>query len=194
MREIITKKIIDANLHLARGQSVKWASIVHKGWNAPRQITVTLAGAGATFEWHIVVLGRGTETFPLAIRVIHAAPDTTSRISARCILFDSARIAFTGDAVVEKRARRADTHLAFRSLLLSEKAHARTIPSLEIKTDDVRAGHAASVDRLSDDALFYSASRGLSRDEAQTLLARAFLAQDFPASSHAAFRKMMQTI
>lgn len=187
-------KLSKRNTIITKSEAVRWVSVVDKGWRTPKRITITLAGADACFEWFIAVLGRGEEAFPLDIEVVHAAPRTKAIITARCLLFDRARIAFTGTARVEKRARASDTHLGFHTLLLSDHAYARTIPSLEIKTNDVRASHAASVDRMSDAALFYCATRGLNEDGGRSLLSRAFLSQDAPASSLSALDKLLQTV
>lgn len=176
------QKIKNGDLRVGRGEHVQWVSVVHKGWRIPKVITIILAGQGAQFEWFIAVSGHDDHSFPLDIRVIHKAPSTVSRISARSVLDGRSHISWNGRVIVEKGAHGVDTHLAFRTLLLSASARARTIPSLEIATDDVTAGHAASVDRLADDALFYCASRGLDHEETKKLLAHAFLSTDAPAS------------
>lgn len=171
----------DTTLTLKRGERVRWVSVLERGWRTQKQITITLTGEGAHFEWFIFVVGRNEQIFPLDIRIIHSGARTTSRIVGRCVLFNSARVSFTANAIVRERAKGADTHVAFRTLLLSPHAHARTIPSLEIATDDVSAGHAASVDRLVDDALFYCASRGLETGDTTRLLTHAFLSADMSA-------------
>lgn len=181
MKELILQTMEDTALTLKRGERVRWVSVLERGWRTQKQITITLAGESAHFEWFIFVLGRNKETFPLDIRIIHNGARTVSRIAGRCVLFDSARVSFTANAIVRELAKGADTHVAFRTLLLSPHAHARTIPSLEIATDDVSAGHAASIDRLADDALFYCASRGLHAGDTTRLLTHAFLAADVPA-------------
>lgn len=194
MKNSIIKNIHTTDRVLKKGEAVRWVSVVDKGWRTPKRITVTLAGADARFEWFIAVLGRGEESFPLDIEVVHAAPRTKAIITARCLLFDYARISFTGTARIEKRARAADTYLGFHTLLLSDHAYARTIPSLEIKTADVRASHAASVDRVSDTALFYCATRGLDEKSGRVLLSRAFLSHESPVPAPAAFTKLLESL
>lgn len=166
-----------------RGEQVRWVSVVDRGWRIPKEITVTLLGQGGRFEWFIFVIGRDNAAFPLNIQVVHKAPLTTSNISARSVLDGESQIAWNAKAIVEHGAVGSDTYLSFRTLLLSPKARAKTIPSLEIATDDVTAGHAASVDRLDDDALHYCATRGLDQSEAKKLLVRAFLSSDAPQAA-----------
>ncbi|MEK7122563.1 MAG: SufD family Fe-S cluster assembly protein [Patescibacteria group bacterium] len=194
MKNEVLKKISDTTLCLKKGELVRWVSVIDQGWRTPKRISITLAGVEAQFEWFIAIIGRGEDSFPFDVQVIHAASRTQSKITARCLLFDHAHVSFAGNAKIEKRARASDTHLGFHTLLLSDHASARMIPSLEILTHDVRASHAASVDRLSESALFYCASRGLEEDDARGLLARAFLLQDAPLPAVSACTKLLQTV
>ncbi|MBP7018534.1 SufD family Fe-S cluster assembly protein, partial [Candidatus Saccharibacteria bacterium] len=61
-------------------------------------------------------------------------------------------------------------------LLLSESARAKATPQLEIKTDEVRASHSATVGQVDQEQLFYLQARGLSSKEAKATIVRAFLA------------------
>lgn len=187
MKNIVIHHVENADIILKRGERVRWVSILNRGWRTKKQITITLSAAHAYFEWFIFVLGRGKDAFPVDVRIIHKGAKTKSRVIGRCVLIDSSRISFVASAVVQKQAKGADTHIAFRTLLLSPYAHANTIPSLEIATDDVSAGHAASVDRLADDALFYCASRGLKTSYATRILTHAFLSADLLTLCDSAF-------
>lgn len=178
MKTLMRHNLTNTNLILKRGERVRWVSVLNRGWRTQKQITITLLGTGAYFEWFIFVVGHDEHAFPMDVCIIHKGVKTKSRILGRCVLFEKARVSFTASAVVQKQAKGADAYLAFRTLLLSPHAHARVIPSLEISTDDVSAGHAASIDRLADDALFYCASRGLKTSDAARLLTHAFLSAD----------------
>ncbi len=172
------QKIKSTDLKVSCGEQIRWVSVVDRGWRIPKEITVTLSGQDCRFEWFIFVIGRDNSAFPLDMKVIHKAPNTVSYISARAVLEGESQIEWNARAIVERGAAGADTYLSFRTLLLSPGARAKTIPSLEIATDDVTAGHAASVDRLADEALHYCATRGLDQSETKKLLARAFLNAD----------------
>lgn len=178
MKTLMKHNLANANFTLKRGECVRWISVLDRGWRTRKRITVTLSAVGAHFEWFIFVLGRGDNVFPMDVRIVHKGAKTKSRIIGRCVLMDSSRISFIVAAIVQKQAKGADTHLAFRTLLFSPHTHVHTVPSLEIATDDVSASHAASVDRLSDEALFYCASRGLEVSDAAQLLVHAFFSAD----------------
>lgn len=80
-----------------------------------------------------------------------------------------------GKIQVTKKARGTETFLRQKVLLLGEGARAITKPELEIETQEVKAGHAASIGQVDEEQLFYLMSRGLSKKEATKLLVEAFL-------------------
>lgn len=168
----------NTNLTLGGGEEVLWVSIVQKGWRVPKRVTVNLSGARSAFSWFIFVLGTHNDTFPLNIHVTHQGKESVSRVYMRTILSDSARIDCDAISTVVGSAHGADTYLSSKALLLSESAHAHVVPSLEILVDDIKAGHAASVDRFSPDDIFYLTSRGLSGQEAKKLLVTGFMLAD----------------
>ena len=56
-----------------------------------------------------------------------------------------------------------------------EQSQSDTIPAIVIKNDNVDLGHEAKIGRISDEAIFYLMSRGLSEDEARAMLVRGFV-------------------
>lgn len=174
----IVTTLKNTNLTLGGAEEILWVSILQKGWRAQKRITVNLDGARSKFSWFIFVLGTGSDTFPLNLSIVHNGKETVSRVYIRTILSDTARIDCEAVSTVLPKAHGADTYLSSKALLLSESAHAHAIPSLEILVDDIRAGHAASVDRFSPDDLFYLTSRGLSELEAKKLLITGFMLAD----------------
>ena len=62
--------------------------------------------------------------------------------------------------------------------MLSKDAKAKTIPSLEIKANDVKAGHSATIGKVDKDLLFYLQSRGINKKLGEKLLIRGFLEAD----------------
>ncbi len=75
---------------------------------------------------------------------------------------------------VEEDAQKTNAYQENRNLLLSESAHADSIPGLEIMANDVRCTHGATIGRVNRDELFYLMARGLSRSEAERLIVRGF--------------------
>src|ERR1700733_14955339 len=75
---------------------------------------------------------------------------------------------------VEPDAQKTNAYQENRNLLLSDQAHADSIPGLEIMANDVRCTHGATVGRIDRNELFYLMTRGLSRGEAERLIVRGF--------------------
>ena len=81
---------------------------------------------------------------------------------------------FRGVIRVHEGAQLTDAYQTNRNLLLSEEASAVTLPNLEIRADDVRCSHGATVGQVDDTMLFYLMSRGLGRAQAERLLVFGF--------------------
>jgi Fe-S cluster assembly protein SufD len=136
-----------------------------------------LAGAGATSRVTGVYFADGSQHLDFDTFQEHAAPHTTSDFLFRGALRDQATAVWRGMIRVEKEAQRTDAFQENRNLLLSPKAHANSIPGLEILANDVRCTHAATVGQVDDEQLFYLMSRGLSRSEAERLIVGGFFAE-----------------
>ena len=61
------------------------------------------------------------------------------------------------------------------SLMLDNESRSDTIPIIEINNDSVDIGHEAKIGRISDEAIFYLMSRGISKDEAKAMIVRGFV-------------------
>jgi Fe-S cluster assembly protein SufD len=107
----------------------------------------------------------------------HDAPHTHSTELYKGVLQDDARGVFTGRILVEPNVRGCTTRQENPNLLLSPKARVESRPQLEIRNNDVKAYHGATVGRLSPEAIFYLRSRGLDADHARRLLTGAFAAE-----------------
>jgi Fe-S cluster assembly protein SufD len=104
----------------------------------------------------------------------HIAPHTESNFAFKGALRDTATAVWRGMIRVEKDAQRTDAYQENRNLLLSPKAHADSIPGLEILANDVRCTHGATLGQVDREQLFYLMARGLSRGEAERLIVRGF--------------------
>lgn len=136
---------------------------------------IVLAEPGANVKLVGLLLGKGAHSLVLRVTVTHAAPQTTSNVVIKSALTDSAKVEVHGLVQIEPGAKGTQTWLAAHLLLLSEKAKGLAIPSLEILENDVKAGHATTVGRLSDLELFYLMSRGLPKKLARQLVVSGFM-------------------
>ncbi|HBI22479.1 MAG TPA: Fe-S cluster assembly protein SufD [Legionella sp.] len=114
-------------------------------------------------------------------RVTHAVADCSSVQDYKGILSGHSRAVFNGQVIVAKGAQHTSAQQQNKNLLLSVGAEIDTKPQLEIFADDVVCTHGATVGQLDEDALFYLATRGIERAEAQQYLVRAFAAENIRA-------------
>ncbi len=141
---------------------------------ARNDLTVELAGPGATVVSHGLFFADGARHLDNHTRIDHRAPRTRSLEVYRGIADDSGRGVFNGRIVVHPGANQTDARLTNQNLLLSNLAEIDTKPELEIYADDVRCSHGATTGQLDRNAVFYLRSRGIGAEEARQLLIASF--------------------
>lgn len=107
--------------------------------------------------------------------VLHDVANCHSEQDYKGIVADQARAVFNGKIIVAKHAQHTEAKQQNKNLLLGGKAEVSTKPQLEIFADDVICSHGATVGQLDDEALFYLATRGITRSEASNYLLQAFI-------------------
>jgi Fe-S cluster assembly protein SufD len=133
-----------------------------------------LAGPGATSRVTGAYFADGDQHLDYDTFQEHMAPNTESDFAFKGALRENASAVWRGMIRVEEQAQKTNAYQENRNLLLSDKAHADSIPGLEIMANDVRCTHGATLGRINRDELFYLMARGLSRAEAERLIVRGF--------------------
>jgi Fe-S cluster assembly protein SufD len=133
-----------------------------------------LAGPGATSRVTGAYFADGTQHLDYDTFQEHIAPNTESDFAFKGALRGNATAVWRGMIRVEEGAQKTNAYQENRSLLLSDTAHADSIPGLEIMANDVRCTHGATLGRVNREDLFYLMARGLSRAEAERLIVRGF--------------------
>jgi Fe-S cluster assembly protein SufD len=136
-----------------------------------------LAGQGATSRVTGAYFADGSQHLDYDTFQEHMAPSTTSDFAFKGALRDTSTTVWRGMIRVEKDAQKTNAYQENRNLLLSEKAHADSIPGLEILANDVRCTHGATVGQVDREQLFYLMARGLPRGEAERLIVRGFFSE-----------------
>jgi Fe-S cluster assembly protein SufD len=133
-----------------------------------------LAGQGATSRVTGAYFADGDQHLDYDTFQEHIAPSTESDFAFKGALRENASAVWRGMIRVEPDAQKTNAYQENRNLLLSDKAHADSIPGLEIMANDVRCTHGATLGRVNREELFYLMTRGLSRAEAERLIVRGF--------------------
>ncbi|MFH1965898.1 MAG: Fe-S cluster assembly protein SufD, partial [Acidobacteriota bacterium] len=159
---------------LGRGTSLKTHTIVRSGKIVRNEVETVLNGKGASAELYGLYLAEDTQHVENSTCIEHRKPECVSREHYKGILNDKARAVFRGRIVVAEDAQKTDSKQNNNNLLLSGDARINSKPQLEIYADDVSCTHGATVGQLEEEKIFYLQSRGISRNEANALLIRAF--------------------
>ncbi len=136
---------------------------------------VHLMGEGAHGEiLSIAFAGRGQHQ-DAGGKVVHHAPNTTSRIISKSISKDGGRASYRGLLKIYPGATNCKSNVVCDALLLDERSRSDTYPYIEVDEQDVTVGHEASVSKVGEEQLFYLMSRGISEEMANTLIVNGFI-------------------
>jgi len=108
-------------------------------------------------------------------KVVHGAPNTTSKIISKSISRGGGRSSYRGMLKVYKGAHGSKSSVVCDALLIDDKSRSDTYPTIEIDEDDVTIGHEASVSKVGEDQLFYLMSRGLTEEMASSMVVSGFI-------------------
>lgn len=146
-------------------------------------------GEGADVRIDGVYLLDGSRHADLTSVVTHGGLNGVTSQLTKGVVRDTARGVFQGKFVVERGADGTDARMGHHALILSERGEVDAKPELEIYADDVQCAHGNTVGALDERALFYMQQRGLSEDEARTLLVQAFLIEVVDRIEHEGARE-----
>ena len=141
--------------------------------------TVRYAGPGGDAELYGITFADAGQHLESRLFVDHDKPNCRSRVGYKGALSgDGARTVWIGDVLIRPQATGTDTYEYNRNLVLTDGAHADSVPNLEILTGEVvGAGHASTSGRLDDEHLFYLQARGIPFEEARRLVIRGFFGE-----------------
>ena len=141
--------------------------------------TVRYAGPGGDAELTGIAFADAGQHLEHRLFVDHDTPNCRSRVSYKGALDgEGARTVWIGDVLIRPAATGTDTYEYNRNLVLSDGAHADSVPNLEILTGEVTgAGHASASGRLDDEHTFYLMARGIPLEDARRLVIRGFFAE-----------------
>lgn len=108
-------------------------------------------------------------------KMYHFAPDTSSKIVSKSISKSGGRASYRGLVKVVEGAANSRSSVVCDALLMDESSRSDTYPTLEIDEDNVTIGHEATVSKVGEEQLFYLTSRGISEDEAASMIVGGFI-------------------
>lgn len=159
---------------VADGGTIEWVSGSfgsHVSYLYPMSI---LNGEGARSEFTGVTFAGHSQNLDTGCKVVHNAPKTSSVVNTRSISKSGGISTFRSSVVVTNKAKQAKSSVSCQSLMLDNISRSDTIPAIDVRTADADIGHEAKIGRISDDAVFYLMSRGISEEEARAMIVSGF--------------------
>jgi Fe-S cluster assembly protein SufB len=134
-----------------------------------------LQGEGARSTFTGITFAGSGQHLDTGTKVVHAAPNTSSTISSRSISKDGGIAVYRSAINILPKAAGSKSAIVCESLMMDSASRTDTIPVMDIRSDRVDIGHEARIGRISDAAIFYLMTRGLSEEEAKAMIVRGFV-------------------
>ena len=145
-------------------------------WKYP---SCVLLGDDSTGEFYSVALTHHRQQADTGTKMIHVGRNTKSKIISKGISAGRGQNSYRGLVKVAKSAAGARNYTQCDSLLIGKQCGAHTFPYIEVKHPDAIVEHEATTSKISDDQMFYCRARGISQEDAVSLIVDGFCKQVF---------------
>ncbi|MBO6165421.1 MAG: Fe-S cluster assembly protein SufB [Eubacterium sp.] len=159
---------------VAEGGKMEWVSGSfgsHVSYLYPMTI---LKGDNSTVEFTGITFAGEGQNLDTGLKVVHSGKNTSSTVNTKSISKSGGISTFRSAVVVSKGASGAKSAVDCSSLMLDDISRSDTVPVMDIRTDDADIGHEAKIGRISDEAIFYLMSRGISEEDARAMIVSGF--------------------
>jgi Fe-S cluster assembly protein SufB len=140
-------------------------------WKYP---SVILSGDDSVGEFYSVALANHFQQADTGTKMIHAGKNTKSTIISKGISAGKAQNSYRGLVRVSPKAENARNYSQCDSLLIGDRCGAHTYPTIDVKNPSAQIEHEATTSKISDDQLFYCRSRGITSEDAVSMIVNGF--------------------
>ncbi len=145
-------------------------------WKYPSCI---LKGDGSVGEFYSVALTKGRQQADTGTKMLHIGKDTRSTIVSKGISAQRGQNTYRGLVSVLGGADRARNYTQCDSLLMGDQCGAHTFPYIDVRNDTAHVEHEATTSKVGEDQLFYLQQRGLTEEEAVSMIVNGFCREVF---------------
>jgi Fe-S cluster assembly protein SufB len=145
-------------------------------WKYP---SCLLRGDDSVGEFYSVAVTKGRQQADTGTKMIHVGRNTKSTIVSKGIAAGEGEQTYRGLVRIGARAQGARNHTQCDSLLIGSRCAAHTVPYIEVKNSTAQMEHEATTSKISDDQLFYCRSRGLTAEDAVSMIVNGFCKEVF---------------
>lgn len=133
-----------------------------------------LNGEGAKTEYTGITFAGKGQNLDTGFKVVHNFPNTSSVVNSKSISKDGGSCTYRALVRIGENAKGSKCSVSCESLMLDDISRSDTIPTNDIRNDDVEFSHEATIGKISDKEIFYLMSRGLSEEDAKAMIVRGF--------------------
>lgn len=172
-----SKNMYNLNTKRARVEenaSIEWVSGSFGSHVSYLYPETDLVGPNAKADFTGITFAGKGQNLDTGAKMVHLAANTTSLITTKSISKGGGKSTYRSAIYVSKDAKGSKSSVSCQSLMLDSQSRSDTIPAMEILTDDCDIGHEAKIGRISNDAIFYLMSRGISEEEARSMIVSGF--------------------
>ena len=143
----------------------------HVGYLYPMSV---LAGRKSRSSFTGITFAGAGQNLDTGCKVVLGARDTSASIETKSISKGGGISTFRSSIVATPEAEGSAASVSCQSLMLDDQSRSDTIPAMDIRAKNVDIGHEATIGRIGDDKIFYLMSRGISEEEARTMIVNGF--------------------
>ena len=133
-----------------------------------------LNGEGAKTEYTGITFAGNGQNLDTGFKVVHNAPNTSSVVNSKSLSKNGGACTYRALVRIMDNATNSKCSVSCESLMLDDNSRSDTIPVNDIRNDEIEFSHEAKIGKISDKAIFYLMSRGLSEDDARAMIVRGF--------------------
>lgn len=157
------------------GATIRWQNVTLGGGKVDHQLVSTVIGPDGESAVDWMFYAKQTERYDLNVRNVFNAPNGRGEILMRGIAEQKGHALCRGLIEIGLKGGGTNTYLTQEVLMLDATSKVDAIPSLEIKTNDVKASHSATIARVTEEDLFYFGARGIAPVDARRMFVLGFL-------------------
>ena len=133
-----------------------------------------LKGDDSKVEFTGITFAGEGQNLDTGVKVVHTGKRTVSTVNTKSISKSGGISTFRSAVVIGPEAKGAKSAVDCASLMLDDISRSDTVPAMDVRCDDVDIGHEAKIGRISDEAIFYLMSRGISEEDARAMIVSGF--------------------
>lgn len=154
-------------------------------------VFVTVSGESIV---RMLLLATQSEKLTMSVHSILGQSHTMTNIHILSLVGESGLIELNGTVQIDANIAKVRGHILEENIFLGSKGNIRGIPSLLVHSDDVEAGHAARIERVSDEKLYYLRARGVPKDDATVMMIESSVAGLFEGLSQEYYSEISEKV